>query len=230
MIIELDDLLSADEVAAFNAALEGQTFVDGRETALNEAQLVKRNVQLEGGSALRAELSARMQAILLRHTVFTTVVLPKRIGLFHFTRYETGMSYGDHVDNSVMAMGSGNPMRADLSMSVFLNDPAEYDGGELVLNTKTTPRAVKLAAGAAVIYPTDEFHRVEPVGRGVRKVAIGWIESLIRGTARRQVVTDLWQALDGIAKLSAPDELHQSQAYQALNKARWGLLRLWAET
>lgn len=230
MIIELDDLLSADDVAGFNTALEGQLFVDGRETALNEARQVKNNVQLQADSALRAELSQRLEAILLRHTVFTTVVLPKRIGLFHFSRYETDMTYGDHVDNSVMAMGSGNPMRADLSMSVFLNDPADYDGGELMLNTKTTPRAVKLKAGAAVIYPTNEFHRVEPVTRGVRKVAIGWIESLVRGTARRQVVTDMWQALDGIAKLSAPDELHENQAYQTLNKARWGVLRLWAET
>ena len=230
MIIELDDLLSADDVAGFNTALEGQLFVDGRETALNEARQVKNNVQLQADSALRAELSQRLEAILLRHTVFTTVVLPKRIGLFHFSRYETDMTYGDHVDNSVMAMGRGNPMRADLSMSVFLNDPADYDGGELMLNTKTTPRAVKLKAGAAVIYPTNEFHRVEPVTRGVRKVAIGWIESLVRGTARRQVVTDMWQALDGIAKLSAPDELHENQAYQTLNKARWGVLRLWAET
>ena len=230
MIIELDDLLSADEIATFNAALEGQTFVDGRETALNEAQLVKHNVQLEAGSALRAERSARLEAILLRHSVFTTVVMPKRIGLFHFSRYETGMTYGDHIDNSVMAIRSGQPLRADLSMSVFLNDPAEYNGGELVLNARTTPRPVKLDAGHAVIYPTDEFHHVEPVTRGVRKVAIGWIESLVRGTARRQAVTDLWQTLDGIAKTIPPEALHENEAYQTLNKARWGLLRMWAET
>jgi PKHD-type hydroxylase len=230
MIFELNQLLTGAEVAELNAALEGQTFVDGRETALNEASLVKRNIQIPAGSELRATLSARLEGILLANSMFTTLVMPKRIGPFHFSRYEVGMTYGDHVDNSVMGLGTGDPMRADLSMSIFLNDPDDYDGGDLVLNSRLAPRSLKLASGDAIVYPTDEFHRVEPVTRGVRKVAITWIESLVRGAHRRQILTDIWTAMDGISKMTAPERLHENEAYRTLSKSHWSLLRLWAET
>ena len=230
MLFEINGLLSRDEVAEINAALEGQNYVDGRETALNDASLVKRNIQLSAGSELRADLSRRIEAILLRHPMFTTLVLPKRIGPFHFSRYEEGMTYGDHVDNSVMGLNSGSPMRADISMSIFLNDPGEYDGGELIVNSRTQPRSIKLNAGDAIVYPTGEFHRVEPVTRGVRKVAITWIESLVRGAARREILTDMWTAMDVISRLQPADQLHENEAFRTLTKAHWGLLRLWAET
>jgi PKHD-type hydroxylase len=162
--------------------------------------------------------------------MFTTLVLPKRIGPFHFSRYEVGMTYGDHVDNSVMGIGVGNPMRADLSMSLFLNDPEDYDGGDLVLNSRLAPRSLKLSAGDAIVYPTDEFHRVEPVTRGVRKVAITWMQSLVRGAHRRRILTDIWTAMDGISKVTAPERLHENEAFRTLTKSHWSLLRLWAET
>ena len=230
MIFELNQVLTTGEVAEINAALDGQTFVDGRETALNDASLVKRNIQIPAGSELRATLGARLEKILLANAMFTTLVMPKRIGPFHFSRYEVGMTYGDHVDNSVMGLGTGDPMRADLSMSIFLNDPGDYDGGELVLNSRLTPRPLKLASGDAIVYPTDEFHRVDPVTRGVRKVAITWIESLVRGTHRREILTDIWTAMDGISKMTAPERLHENEAFRTLSKSHWSLLRLWAET
>lgn len=226
----MQGVLSAQEVAEINAALDGQDFVDGRETAHNEAQLVKRNVQLRSDSAVRAELSQRIERALWTNSLFTTVVLPKRIGPFHFSRYEVGMEYGDHIDNSVMGLNTGDPMRADVSMTVFLNNPEDFDGGELVMNSRTSPRPIKLSAGDAIVYPTDEFHRVAKVTRGVRRVAVTWIECLVRGTARRRVLTDIWTAMDAVSKLQPPDKLHENQAYRTLTKAHWGLLRLWAET
>ena len=230
MLFELNGVLSPDQVKETLAALEGQDFVDGRETALNEAQLVKRNVQLRSDSDLRARLSAMIESALLANRMFTTLVLPKRIGPFHFSRYEVGMEYGDHVDNSVMGMNSGNPMRADMSMTIFLNDPGDYDGGELVLNSRISPRPVKLSAGDAIVYPTDEFHRVQPVTRGTRRAAVTWIESLVRGTARRRVLTDIYTAMDTISGLQPREKLHENEAFRTLSKAHWSLLRLWAET
>ena len=230
MMFELNGVLSAAQVRDTLAALEGQDFVDGRETALNDAQQVKRNVQLRADSDLRARLSDAIETALWANRMFTTLVLPKRIGAFHFSRYEVGMEYGDHVDNSVMGMNTGDPMRADMSMTIFLNDPGDYDGGELVLNSRISPRPVKLAAGDAIVYPTDEFHRVQPVTRGTRRAAVTWIESLVRGTARRRVLTDIYTAMDTISALQPPDKLHENEAFRTLSKAHWSLLRLWAET
>lgn len=230
MMFELNNVLSVEQVREILAALEGQDFVDGRETALNDAQLVKRNVQLRADSDTRARLSAMIESALMANRMFTTLVLPKRIGPFHFSRYEVGMEYGDHVDNSVMGMNTGNPMRADMSMTIFLNDPADYDGGELVLNSRISPRPVRLNAGDAIVYPTDEFHRVQPVTRGTRRAAVTWIESLVRGTARRRVLTDIYSAMDTISSLQPPDRLHENEAFRTLSKAHWSLLRLWAET
>lgn len=230
MIFELQDVLNAQEISDFQAALDGEEFVDGRETAQNAASLVKKNVQLPAASSVRAALGQRLENILRENSNFTWLVMPKRIGPFHFSRYEMGMTYGDHVDNSLMGLEAGNPMRADLSITVFLNDPSEYDGGELIMNSHTSPKPIKLAAGSVIIYPTGEFHRVEPVTKGVRKVAIAWIESVIRGEDKRQIMTDVWSTMNGLADLTPREQLDKNQAYQTLSKAHWSLLRLWSET
>lgn len=118
-------------------------------------------------------------------------------------------------------------MRADISMTVFLNNPEDYDNGELIMNSRINPQAIKLPAGDAFIYPTGEFHRVEPVTRGVRSVAISWIQSIIRDTHQRQFLTDIWTAMDGVSKLTPDDKLDENQPYRSLSMTHWGLLRLW---
>lgn len=230
MLFEFNSVLTPDQVRDTLDALEGQEFVDGRETALNDAQLVKRNVQLGANSELRTRLGAVIESALWANPRFTNLVLPKRIGPFHFSRYEVGMEYGDHVDNSVMGLNTSSPMRADMSMTIFLNNPTDYDGGELVLNSRISPRTVKLSAGDAIVYPTAEFHRVAPVTRGTRRAAVTWIECLVRSTARRQVLTDMYTALDTISRLQPPEMLHENEAFRTLAKTNWSLLRLWAET
>ena len=230
MMFEIANALSAEELKEINDALAGESYVDGRETAANAASLVKRNVQLPAGSDMRARISNKIAAAMRRNQMFLWLAMPKTIGPFHLTRYEETHTYGDHVDNSIMGLQVGNPMRADISMTVFLNEPEDYDGGELIMNSKINPRAFKLPAGHAVVYPTGEFHRVEPVTRGVRSVAITWIQSIIRDVHQRQVLTDIWTAMDGVSKLTPADKLDQNEPYRSLSKTHWGLLRLWSES
>lgn len=230
MMFKIADALSAEELKEINDALDGQSYVDGRETAANAASLVKRNVQLPAGSDMRARISEKISQALRRNQMFLWLAMPKVIGPFHLTRYEETHTYGDHVDNSIMGLNIGAPMRADISMTVFLNEPEDYDGGELIMNSRINPQAIKLPAGHAIVYPTGEFHRVEPVTRGVRSVAITWMQSIIRDTHQRQVLTDIWTAMDAVSKLTPEDKLDENQAYRSLSKTHWGLLRLWSES
>jgi PKHD-type hydroxylase len=230
MMFQIADALNAEELKEINDALDGESYVDGRETAANAASLVKRNVQLSAGSEMRAKISNKIAAAMRRNQMFLWLAMPKEIGPFHLTRYEETHTYGDHVDNSIMGLQAGNPMRADISMTIFLNEPEDYDGGELIMNSRINPQAIKLPAGHAIVYPTGEFHRVEPVTRGVRSVAITWIQSIIRDVHQRQVLTDIWTAMDGVSKLTPEDKLDENQPYRSLSKTHWGLLRLWSES
>ncbi len=175
-------------------------------------------------------MSQKIEKALRRSQMFVWLTMPKRIGPIHLTRYEETHNYGNHVDNSIMGLPAGAPMRADISMTVFLNNPEDYDNGELIMNSRINPQAIKLPAGDAFIYPTGEFHRVEPVTRGVRSVAISLIQSIIRDTHHRQILTDIWTAMDGVSKLTPDDKLDENQPYRSLSKTHWGLLRLWAES
>ena len=129
-----------------------------------------------------------------------------------------------------MGLAIGPPMRADISLTVFLNEPEEYDGGELILNSRVNPQPIKLPARNAIVYPTGEFHRVDPVTSGVRSMAIAWVQSIIIDVHQRQILTDIWTAMDGVLKLMPEDKLDENQTYRSLSKTYWGLLRLWAES
>ena len=229
MLLTLPDVLPPDQVREVLTALEAGAFVDGRETAENEAALTKRNLQLSATSELRAALSRKISDRLMKNQIFLHATLPKAMTDFHFSRYEPGMEYGDHMDNAVMSLGTDSPMRSDLSMTLFLSDPSEYDGGELVVNSEIAPQAVKLPPGHCVIYPTTEFHRVAPVTRGTRRVAVCWIQSMVRRVAQREILTELWIAIDRIHGSIPPDKLNEHQAFRTLSKARLNLIRMWAE-
>ena len=183
-MFEIKNTLSAEELTEINDALEGQNYVDGREAAANAASLVKRNTQLPVASDLRAQMSQKIEKALRHNQMFVWLTMPKRIGPFHLTRYEETHNYGDHVDNSIMGLPAGAPMRADISMTVFPHNPEDYDNGELIMNSRINPQAIKLPAGGAFIYPTGEFHPVEPVTRGVRSVAITMLVTRCRTRPR----------------------------------------------
>ena len=174
-------------------------------------------------------MTAQVHRVLWRHEIFISLAIPKRLSGVHFARYMPGMEYSDHIDNTLMSVSSGNPLRADMSMTIFLHQPDDYDGGELVLNSDTTPQGIKLSAGDAVFYPTGDFHRVDPVTRGERRVAVAWIQSAIRDPAQRQILMEMWMALDWIHnnKTMANDNDHP--AFRPLAKARNNLLRMGAE-
>ena len=229
MIIQLPQIVPRETVASIRSALAGETFVDGRETAENEAALVKNNLQLPNQSPLRRQLSEQITEIVMGDQIFTNAVMPKRLSGFHFSRYEPGMAYGEHMDNVFMSLGTQQPLRADVSMTLFLDDPTTYDGGELIITSNTTPQPVKMLPGDAVVYPTTDFHRVAPVTRGARRAAVCWIQSMVRSAARREIITEMWMALDYMYKLQPPDQLDKNEAFRTLAKARFNLIRMWAE-
>jgi PKHD-type hydroxylase len=157
--------------------------------------------------------------LLLDHDLFMAVALPSKIHRPLFSRYTPGMSYGTHMDNAMMG-----EMRIDLSVTLFLSDPSDYDGGELVIDFSTGERAIKLPAGSAVLYATTALHRVVEVTRGQRLAMVTWIRSLVRDPAKREILLDLKTAHHQLAK-----QLGKTPEVDLLSKTHTNLLRRWAE-
>jgi PKHD-type hydroxylase len=154
---------------------------------------------------------------------FRSFALPNKVADFIFARYEPGMRYGDHVDDPIMG-GQGPKFRTDVSMTVFLNPPDSYDGGELVVRTPFGDKQVKLPAGWAVVYPSASVHRVAEVTRGERLVALTWIQSFVRDAARRELLFELDQAREHLLR-TAPDSDHTKY----VDRSYANLLRMWAD-
>jgi PKHD-type hydroxylase len=174
------------------------------------------------GSALAKELGAVVLGALRRSGAFISATLPCRITEPMFNRYAAGMHYGSHVDNAVMYQPQ--PLRSDISVTVFLSAPEEYDGGELLIDEIAVRQKVKLAAGSALIYPSTSLHRVEPVTRGERLASIIWIQSLVRDPAQRRILFDLDRATQAITKRDPA-----SAEAEVLGASYHNLLRMWAE-
>ena len=229
MIVTLSQLIPGEEAQAIARALDGEAFVSGDVSAGNTARYVKNNQELsstsEAGKRHRAELNRK----LWQNQLFLNLAMPKRIVECIFSRYEVGMAYGDHIDNTIMQMTTGDPVRADLSMTLFLEDPSTYDGGELIINSDTAPQKVKLPAGDAVLYPTTNYHRVAPVTRGTRRVAVFWIQSMVRDAEQRQILTEIWMATEWLYRQAAPGRAQEDETFEILKKARANLYRMWAE-
>lgn len=228
MILHLPGLLAPKQIAAIRSALQGQAFVDGNQTVGRVSRRIKQNLELPVDAPLRLELGTAIFQALWANGAFRNAALPRTVSSFLFSRYTPGMAYGDHVDDPVMGE-AGEPFRSDLSITVFLNAPGDYDGGELVIDSDHAPQEVKLPAGDGVVYPTTSIHRVDPVTRGERLVAVGWIQSMIRDPARRQIAWDLWQTLDGMAAAERGETREDVDPYRLLQKARANLLRMWVD-
>jgi len=232
MLLHLPQVLTPETLAQARALLDGAgaAWVHGRSTAGPQAASVKHNQQLAADSPLAAQLQALVLAGLDRHALFFSAALPKRVLPPLFNRYAGEHNhYGNHVDQAIRHIPSGphtgQRVRTDLSCTVFLADPASYDGGELVIaDTFGSPR-IKLAAGDAVLYPGTSVHRVEPVTRGVRLASFFWIESLVRSDEQRRLLFDMDQAL---MRLRTRDG--ESAEAVALTGTYHNLLRLWADT
>jgi len=229
MLVRIPAVLPRAEAKEIAAALAAERFVDGASSAGGTARGVKRNEEVAPESPRAAEFRRRITEQLWRNELFATLAMPKRITALLFSRYEPGMTYGDHIDNTIMNLAAGDPIRADISMTLFLADPDDYEGGALVIESDTAPQPVKLPAGDAVLYPTTGYHRVDPVTRGVRRVAVGWVQSMVRDAQRRQILTEMWVALDWMHRRLPPGRAHEDASFERLKKARANLYRLWAE-
>ena len=222
MLLKIEGLLSTGDVARVRAALVGVTFTDGRATAGDAVRDLKNNLQVSPQEQGLDEARQLITAALLKSEAFTSRVLPRRMLPPMFNRYDSGMEYGGHVDNAIM--GGGDPLRADVSITVFLSDAKDYDGGGLVINSDGESREVKLAAGGAVIYGSTTIHKVEPVTRGSRYAAVVWAQSFVRDEARREILHELAESARW-ARTVSPG----SQEAMKLSKVRANLMRMWAE-
>ncbi|MBD2231673.1 Fe2+-dependent dioxygenase [Phormidium tenue] len=221
MIVCIADLLTPDEVAQIKAGLAQAAFVPGETTAGWHAKLVKQNEQAAKQAAVEP-LKAVVQNALVRNALFQAIACPRIIHSLLFSRYGVGMSYGRHTDNALM--GGANFYRSDVSLTVFLSEPDDYDGGELVIEGADSEQPYKLAAGSAIVYPSTTLHWVEPVVRGDRMVAVGWVQSLVRDAARREILFDL-----ETVKRTLFAQTGKTPEFDLLTKTTANLLRQWAE-
>lgn len=226
MLLRIEGVLTADEVRAARAALEAADWHDGRATAGHRAAAVKNNRQLRGDSAEALRLGALVTDRLARRPEFAAATLPLRMVPPRFNRYEAGESYGDHVDNAIFPAAGGPSVRSDASTTLFLSDPEEYDGGELIVTGTFGEQRIKLAAGDAIVYPGSSLHRVAPVTRGVRLAAFCWTQSLVRSDAQRAMLYELDLAIQALAA----DDRADRPSIDRLTNLYHNLLRLWSVT
>jgi len=223
MLIQIHGVFDSDKLENIRDMLSKTGFADGKKTAGAMAQRVKNNQEMQASRQQTEYLDHLIMSTLANNTTFRDAVLPHQVAQPVFARYTTGMSYGDHIDDPVMG-GAGTHFRTDVAVTVFLNEPDQYDGGELVINTAFGEQKVKLNAGDVVTYPASSIHRVNEVTRGERLVAVTWIQSMIRGSSKRELLYELSQARNNLMK-DNPD----SSTTKQVDHAYVNLIRMWSE-
>jgi PKHD-type hydroxylase len=207
MLICVPDILSRADVAEFRAAMDAAMWEDGRSTAGSQSAMVKKNDQLPPNGDLARQLGEIVVKAIIANPLFVSAAIPKQIFPPLFTRYGAGQHFGVHVDNAVRGDHlTGARIRTDLSVTLFLSEPDEYDGGELVVEDYYGSHQVKLPAGHLVLYPASSLHTVTPVTRGVRVASFFWLQSMIRDGHARSLIFDLDTAIQGLtARLDRND-------------------------
>ncbi|MFC5435664.1 Fe2+-dependent dioxygenase [Rhodanobacter umsongensis] len=226
MLLHIPDILSREQVIQMRAALDAADWTDGRETVGAQGARVKRNQQLPDASPLRQQLGQWVLSALAKHPVYHAAALPLRTLPPRFNRYAGGGHYGMHVDGAVMALPAGiGQLRSDVSCTLFLSEPDEYEGGELIVSDTFGEHEVKLPAGDMIIYPSSSLHRVAAVTRGIRVGSFFWVQSLIRDDSRRQLLFELDTSIQTLTRTGA-----DADALLRLAGVYHNLLRQWAET
>ena len=195
MSYQVFQLLQREELEAVLSYISWQSFSDGGVTAQGLARAVKHNLQIERTGPELSEADQILISALQRNREFQDFAFPKRLMLPMFSRYDPGMEYGPHIDDAIFSSRNGEPVRSDIAVTIFLNPPASYDGGELVVEMHSGAEEIKLDAGEAVAYSAKHIHRVNPVTRGVRLAAITWAQSTVRDESLRAILFDLGQAI-----------------------------------
>jgi PKHD-type hydroxylase len=222
MLTHIKGVLNRQELEKVQQLITGGRFDDGSSSAGMAARRVKHNEELSLDGRQMSELNKLVMGNLVKHPVYQSAAMSLKVATPYYARYTAGMSYGEHVDDPVM--GTGGLYRSDLSVTVFLSDPADYDGGELVIRTAFGEQQVKLPAGDAVLYPSSSVHRVAEVSRGERLVAVSWIQSLIRDADKRTLLHELNQAREKLLR-EQPD----AEETRQVNHSYINLVRMWSE-
>lgn len=225
MLLQIPQVLTAEQVGKARGALEAADWVDGKATAGFQSAMAKDNRQLAEDSPLATELGAMVTAALGANLLFLSAALPKQVFPPLFNAYGAGQSFGDHVDNAIRQTRAGLRMRTDLSATLFLSEPDSYEGGELVVEDTYGVHSVKLNAGDLVLYPASSLHRVLPVTRGTRLASFFWVQSLVRDDARRTLLFDMDMAIQQLGQAVGQDD----PSVISLTGTYHNLLRMWAE-
>jgi PKHD-type hydroxylase len=225
MMLHIPGVLTAEQVAAFRTRLRETDWVDGRQSVGSQGAQVKRNRQLAEGSPLALELGAIVSAALMANPLFFSSVLPLRILPPYFNGYAGGEHYGPHVDGAIRFQPGGPALRADVSCTVFLSEPDEYEGGELSVADAYGAHDVKLPAGDAIVYPSSSVHQVMAVTSGERLASFLWVQSMVRDDGKRAMLFELDTHIQSLrAQHGDGAELVGLTAHYH------NLLRMWAET
>jgi PKHD-type hydroxylase len=222
MLTTISGLIGAEELCQVQRILRSGSYVPGVRSAGERAARVKNNMELPLGAMELESLNRIVMGNLVRHESYRDAVLPLKVAAPFYARYTSGMYYGPHIDDPIM--GDGPRYRSDVSITVFLNSPREYDGGELCIGTAFGEQSVKLEAGSAVMYPSSSLHRIEEVTRGERLVAVTWAQSLVPAAEKREL-------LFGLA-LARKELLHGSaneRAASLVDQAYVNLIRMWSQ-
>jgi PKHD-type hydroxylase len=224
MLLHVPDVLSSEQLRECRGVLDAAEWVDGSSTAGFQSTQVKRNMQLSEGSGPARQLGAIVLDALDRSLLFNAAALPARVFPPLFNRYENSQAFGNHVDNAVRQVrATGHRLRTDISATLFLAEPDEYEGGELAVDDTYGPHTVKLPAGHLVLYPATSLHRVMPVTRGVRLASFFWIQSLVREDAQRTLLFDMDMAIVRLRQ-----QVGDNDSVVALTGVYHNLLRRWA--
>ena len=224
MLLQIPNVVAKDKLTVIRAILAKSQFVDGKLSAGMAAERVKNNEELATDAKEVQQLNNLVMGSLVQHPLYQSAALPIKIASPFYARYRPGMTYGDHVDDPVMGPPQGR-YRSDVSSTVFLNEPDDYEGGELVIRTSFGDQQIKLPAGHAVVYPSSSLHHVAEVTEGERLVAVTWAQSMVRDAAKRELLYELNQARESLLK-QRPEE----DETKRVDVAYVNLIRMWAET
>jgi PKHD-type hydroxylase len=226
LLARIPNILSASQLTECRKALAAADWIDGRVTAGHRSERVKSNLQVPEGHPVARRLGAMILTELERSPIFLSAALPLKIVPPLFNSYKDGQTYGAHVDGAIRPVtGTSHRVRTDLSATLFLSAPEDYEGGELVIADTFGTHWVKLPAGDLILYPGTSLHRVEPVTHGVRLASFFWIESMVRDDGQRQLLFDLDTAIQQLAA-TVPENLAVDQLLNVYHN----LLRQWANT
>lgn len=226
-MLRIPNLLNVDQVVQARALIDAASWIDGAVTAGYQSTQAKHNVQLAEGSPAAREVGAMIETALANNPLFVSAALPAKVYPPLFNRYEGGHAFGAHIDNAIRQLrGTNFRIRTDLSATVFLCDPNDYDGGELVVEDTYGAHSVKLPAGDMILYPASSLHHVTPVTRGARTASFFWIQSLVRDDAARTTLFQMDTALQALGSKTGQDDPSIVQ----LTGIYHNLLRRWADS